>query len=135
MVGLSTISRACGRVQKGLGTGLDGGIEPMGQRGRDKNMGTKCTKAPEMDIYGGWKPRQVCWFGDYGWTDRYLKRLWSSVWVCTQAQGCGAGVSLLLACCLPRLVGYVSSFVCGEGRERGIGLSSLTLDFMSCFSI
>lgn len=37
-------------------------------------MGTKCAEAPEVDIYGGWKPRQVFWFGECGWTDfRYLK--------------------------------------------------------------
>lgn len=60
---------------KGLSSGLDGGIEPVGQRGRDKDMGTKYAEAPEVDIYGGWKPRQVCWFGECDWTDfRYLKR-------------------------------------------------------------
>lgn len=38
---------------KGLSSGLDGGIEPVGQRGRDKDMGTKYAEAPEVDIYGG----------------------------------------------------------------------------------
>lgn len=94
---------------KGLSSGLDGGIEPVGQRGRDKDMGTKYAEAPEVDIYGGWKPRQVCWFGECDWTDfRYLKRslsvhleLDNQAWV-------------LVAGLLFAQAGYMSSFVCGE---------------------
>lgn len=52
-VGRSAVSEPCGKVQRGLRAGLDGRMEPVGQRGRDKNTGTKCAEAPGVDMLIG----------------------------------------------------------------------------------
>lgn len=80
--------------------------------GKDRNMGAKSTEVPEVDICGGWKPRQVCWFGECGWTDRHLIRLLSDqLYSSPRLWGRGELGLLLFA-----WAGYVSS--CGGGGEE-----------------